>query len=236
MPRSVDQCAAPSGIRSSRAMLRLVDRLRHQAVSPWDKTHPVWRPVLAVVIGAAIGLALVTRPRLHDRRPARHPRKFGGRWSALFATACSSACVPVQVSRCTREHNCPGRGRPQSAFEAGADELADAGPGRASLPVQYTGVGPVPHRNGAARPGSCSPSLLPAPPCTAALRKAWVGGRVFGRICRSCRCAWNRTRVQHRHSLRCNRTRSADAMSVVENAISRHRATLWVEVRMKRGE
>jgi hypothetical protein len=25
-------------------------------------------------------------------------------------------------------------------------------------------------------------------------------------------------------------------MSVVENAISRHRATLWVEVRMKRGE
>ena len=39
-------------------MFRAVDRLRVN-VSPWDKTHPVWRLVLAVAIGSTLGMALL---------------------------------------------------------------------------------------------------------------------------------------------------------------------------------
>jgi sensor histidine kinase YesM len=47
------------------------------AISPWDKTHPVWRLVLAVAIGAVIGMALVILIKGYTTAEMRaDPRKF----------------------------------------------------------------------------------------------------------------------------------------------------------------
>src|ERR1700674_1458857 len=62
------------------------------AVSPWEKTHPVWRLVLAVFVGSVVGYALVILIkgyRIADL--AADPHRFvwtfmGGFWCGLFVS------------------------------------------------------------------------------------------------------------------------------------------------------
>ncbi len=137
--------------------------------APWNKRHPIPRLALAVAVGSLLALVLIVIVKQYDLvHITTKWRSFVGNFfsaffiglfvSLFFFVRERDARAQAALHRSEAERNLLAK----QAVEARTQ--ADAGPGRAALPVQHARVGAVPDRDRpaagleAARP----PDRLPA--------------------------------------------------------------------------
>ena len=187
---------------------------------PWDKDSPIIRLACAAAVGALIGVLLVILVKGYSATHVRERAMFFA--YNVFARVRQRPAHQPDLLRqvqgdARRGGPAQGRGRAPLAVEAGdrGGAEAHAGAGRAALPVQHAGVGPVPDRNQpeagerAARPSD----RLPARGAATAARIVddhWPRSRARACVSQHPENAHRATaRFRHRHSApNCSRIRS----------------------------